>query len=340
MTALTKYTKLESTGLWRENAQGQRREVIANLGDSSLVLSDPKQEVALAHWSLPAVIRLNPGELPAIYAPGLDAEETLETSDRDMIGALEQVHAALRAAGPHPGRLRNGLLGSAAAAILAVGAFWMPDALVNHTASVMPIATRMEIGRMALIDMIRLTGQPCQGRRGQDALNRLRDRLLGPESLFRVLVVREGIARATHIPGRQIVLSEALLAEQDGPELAAGFILYESLIARQRDPVVPLLDYAGLHATFQLLTTGALSAKAVAGYAETRLSIPNPEVDEAQLLARFEASGVPSTPFAGAMLPGSPLATVLVEADPFSNVIPPRLMPDEDWVSLQDICSS
>ncbi len=69
MTALKKYQKLESTGLWRESARGQRREVIVNFGEASLVLSDPRSENALSHWSLPAVERLNPGEMPATLRP-------------------------------------------------------------------------------------------------------------------------------------------------------------------------------------------------------------------------------------------------------------------------------
>ena len=98
MTALKKYQKLECSGLWRESAVGQRREVIANLGETSLILADPKRDTALAHWSLPAVKRLNPGEMPALFAPGPSDGETLEIDDHDMIAALETVRAAMGAA--------------------------------------------------------------------------------------------------------------------------------------------------------------------------------------------------------------------------------------------------
>lgn len=85
MTALKQYERLESIGLWRDDPEAQRREVLVRFGEATLVLSDPRSEVALSHWSLPAVERRNPGVLPALYAPGDDALETLEIDDTDMI---------------------------------------------------------------------------------------------------------------------------------------------------------------------------------------------------------------------------------------------------------------
>jgi hypothetical protein len=73
MTALKKYQRLESPGLWRDTPEAQRREVVVAFREASLVLSDPRTELALSHWSLPAVERLNPGTLPALYGPGWTA---------------------------------------------------------------------------------------------------------------------------------------------------------------------------------------------------------------------------------------------------------------------------
>ncbi|QCO57813.1 hypothetical protein EOK75_19250 (plasmid) [Pseudorhodobacter turbinis] len=339
MTALTKYQKLECSGLWRENAGGQRREVIANFGDTSLILSDPKQDMALAHWSLPAIKRLNPGEMPALFAPGPDEGETLEVDDAEMIAALETVHAAIRAASPHPGRLRNSLLGVMAIGVLAVGVFWLPDALVQHTASFLPRPTRAEIGRAALADLTRLTGQPCKAKSGQAALTKLSGRLFGPDSGVEIVVVRTAVAQAQSLPGRLVVLSESLLAEHDGPEAAAGFALAARITAEMKDPMLPLLHHAGIGATFRLLTSGALPDDAIAGYAETLIEAPQAPPSDAILLARFEAAGLATTPYAHVRDPSGESTLHLIEADPFSNVVPAAILPDGDWVSLQDICT-
>ena len=56
MTALTQYQRLESSGLWREAPDAQRREVIVTFGDASIIITD-KNERPLTHWSLAALIR-------------------------------------------------------------------------------------------------------------------------------------------------------------------------------------------------------------------------------------------------------------------------------------------
>lgn len=338
-TALKKYQKLECSGLWRENAEGQRREVIANLGATSLILSDPKRETALSHWSLPAVKRLNPGEMPALFAPDAAEGETLEIDDNEMIVALETVHSAIRAARPHPGRLRNSLLGSVALGILAIGIFWLPDALEEHTASFLPRTTRQDIGRAALADLTRLTGQPCSAKNGQAALTKLASRVFGPDSGIELIIVRTGLAQAQNLPGRIIVLPEALLAEQDGPEVAAGFALAARVSAEMNDPMIRLLHHAGIGATFRLLTTGALPQTAISGYGEELVATAPAVPTDSILLSRFEAAGIATTPYATARDPSGATTANLIEADPFSNVIPPALLPDGDWVSLQDICT-
>ncbi|MDN5786709.1 hypothetical protein [Pseudorhodobacter sp.] len=339
MTAVKKYQKLECSGLWRENAEGQRKEVVVSLGNTSLVLSDPKREIALIHWSLPAIKRKNPGEMPALFTPGDAADETLELDDGEMIAALQTVHAALRAARAHPGRLRNSILALVALSIVAVCVFWLPDALVQHTASFLPRTTRLEIGQKALADLTRLTGQPCDSRAGQAAAKKLSTRLFGKDSGAELIVVRTGISHPTHLPGRTVVLPESLLAEQDGPDIAAGFALAERITAEMNDPMIPLLHHAGFTATFRLLTTGSLPDGAMDGYAETLVAAPFPAPPDSILLPRFEAAGVATTPYATARDPSGDTTRNLIEADPFSNVIPPALLPDGDWVSLQDICA-
>ena len=75
MTALREYQRLECPGLWREMPEAQRRDVIVTFGDATIVLRESPSERALTHWSLPAVVRLNPGRMPALFAPGPGAAE-------------------------------------------------------------------------------------------------------------------------------------------------------------------------------------------------------------------------------------------------------------------------
>ena len=281
MTALSKYTRLECTGLWRDAPGSHRREVVVSFGQASLILSDGRTETALSHWSLPATRRLNPGEMPALFAPAADAAETLEIGDPAMIDAIETIRRSLRARRPHPGRLRWGIVAGSIAALVLGGVLWLPGALVGHAASVVPISKRVEIGRAALRDLSRVAGTPCSTTRGTLALTRLRDRLFGPDG-GTIVVLPEAVPGALHLPGRMILLDRRMLERHDNPEVAAGHALVERLIAETADPLVPLLRAAGTRATLHLLTTGDLPAAALQGYAE-RLLAQRADIPAAEL---------------------------------------------------------
>jgi hypothetical protein len=337
-TALKRYARLESPGLWRETPTAQRREVIVAFREATLVLSDPKSEFALSHWSLPAVTRMNAGELPALYTPGDDATETLEISDSDMIAALETVRSAVDGQRPKPGRLRGMMLGTTTTLIVLAAVFWLPDALIKHTAAVLPAATRQAIGRAALADVQRLTGSPCATPLGTFALTELADKLFGPHRA-EILVVRDAVAQSAHLPGGVILIGRRMVEEADGPEVLAGLALMERLEAETQDPILPVLRHAGLTATFRLLTTGTLPESALEGYGEAVLQAPSIQLPDAQALSAFRDAGVPSTPYAYAIDPTGEKTITLIEGDPLRGLAPVPLIPDGDWVSLQGICS-
>jgi len=339
MTALKKYQRLECSGLWRETPQDQRREVLVRFGEATLILSDPKSGEAISHWSLPAVERINKGEEPPVFAPGAEASESLELTDPDMIAALDTVRAAVKAAIARPGRLRGLILGGMVAGLVALGFIWLPGALVNHTASVVPPAQRAEIGQRVLDDLIRVTGAPCDNQLGLQALAALSERVFGPVDTPILYVLPEGVDRAMHLPGDVIILPRRMIEDANGPEAAAGAALVERLQARAADPIIPLLQHAGLRATFQLLTTADLPDSALLGYGETALRAAPPDLPDDLLIAAFTAAQVPASPYAVAVDPDGTVFGGLVEGDPYKGLAPSPLIPDESWVALQGICS-
>jgi len=338
MTALKKYQRLESSGLWRETPADQRREVQVRFGEATLILIDPKSGTALSHWSLPAIERLNKGEEPPVFAPGPESGESLELTDPDMVSALEAVRAAVRAAVARPGRLRGLLLGSIALAVVAGAVVWLPGALVTHTASVVPAAQRAEMGQRALDDLARVTGAPCDNQLGLQALAGLSERVFGPVDTPILYVMPEGVESPLHLPGDVIILPRRLLEQANGPEAAAGAALVERLRARQIDPIIPLLDHAGLRATFQLLTTADLPDGALSGYGEAALRATPQVLDDSTLIAAFEAAQIPATPYAVALDPDGIRLGGLAAGDPYKGLAPSPLIPDESWVALQGLC--
>ena len=343
MTAVDKYQRLECDGLWRSDAAAQLREVVVGLRDATLLLADPRSGMALTHWSLPAVERINPGELPALFTAGRldDGEpaETLEVNDPDMIAALDMVRVTLVRRRPRPGRLRGVMMVAVLTAILCFSVLWLPGAMIRHTASVLPPATRVLIGKMALQDMARVTGSPCGtalGRRASAAL------ALGLSSLgvVEIVVVRDGVDTVLGLPGGLIVVSRKLIEMTEDPEVLAGYVIAETLRAETQDPVIPILGHAGLMATFGLLTSGELSPGAVALLSENLLNSPPAPLDHERLLDRFRKVNLSPAAYARTIDPSGETVLALIEGDPFKGQSPVTILGDNDWVSLQGICAS
>ncbi|RMD48100.1 MAG: hypothetical protein D6832_04585, partial [Alphaproteobacteria bacterium] len=120
MTALPEYERLESVGLWRPAPGEQRREVYVSFGDESLILRD-RAETPLAHWSLAAVERRNPGAMPAVFSPGPDSGETLEIEDELMAGAIAKVQRLIRRRRTAPTRRRLAALALGLIALAVAG---------------------------------------------------------------------------------------------------------------------------------------------------------------------------------------------------------------------------
>lgn len=337
MTALKKYQRLESHGLWRETPGAQRRDVVVGFREATLILSDPRTDVALAHWSLPAIERLNPGDMPAVFGPGFDAHETLELEDPDMIAALAQVRGAVDAAIPRPGRLRGSLVLGGTLLLLAGLLGLGPGVLVRHTAGVVPEPARRLIGEDVLQAMTPLTGQSCASDPADQALARLSLRLWGKDSLWRLHLVRDGVRGTLSLPGHILLIDRRLT--EDKPEVLAGYLLAEQARFEQTDALEPVLRHAGISATFALLTKGKLPPESLKGYGEVLLQRADAPLDPVPLLALFAKAEVPSTPYALARDPTGETTLPLIEADPYRGGSELVLIPASDWLALQQACN-
>lgn len=337
MTALKEFERLESTGLWRETPESQRREVLVSFGEATLALSD-RNENALSHWSLAAVRRLNPGQRPAIFAPDGEASETLEISDDTMVAAIEKVRKAIDRGGAHPGRLRRFAMLASLALLAALTVFWLPGALIRHTVNVVPDVTRAEIGTGLRDRISRLTGEPCGTISGERALNKMRLRI-APD-LRQLVVVRNGVRESVQLPGGLVLLNRALVEDFEEPDVVAGFVVVERLRGSRYDPLHRMLESAGLWASVRLLTSGHVPASALDKYAESLLISPSETLPNEALLSAFEAANLSSTPYAYAIDVSGETTLGLIEADPFRAERPPAVLSDGDWVSLQEICTN
>lgn len=339
LTALTEFQRLEAQGSWRETPEARLREVVVSVGEATLTLMDPKSERPLSHWSLPAVTRINPGRLPALYTPSTAApDETVEIDDPLMIEAIEHVQSAIAAHRAHPGRLRGGLTAVAVLAMLTAAVIWLPDALIRHAAAIAPPAQARQIGMSVLHDMQRSGGAVCTRASGQAVLDWLAPRLVGSEAAIRVLPGPLNGAR--RLPGGLYVMGGDLLLAAPGPEGPAAHLVAASLAETDAEARLAALRHAGLTAVLRLWTLGALPSGAMEGYGDILLTDPLPRPETPALLAALGERGLSSEPYATSIDPTGASVLPLIDGDPIrAGVAPADLLTDPQWIALQQICA-
>ncbi len=335
MTALKEFERLEAAGLWRATPESQRRDVIIAIGDATLTITD-LQDRPLAHWSLAAIHRHNPGQFPAIFHPDGDPGETLEVAEDEvtMLEAIQKVQHAIDRARPRPGRLRLlGTLGITAAVLSAV-TLWLPGALQQHALSVVSEINRKAIGQALLGRIERLSGQACVTPKTAPLLAKLALRT----NARQIVVLRDGVSTSLALPGGTFLLNSSFFEDFEDPAVAAGAILVERARSRVEDPLMALLAAGGIPATFHLLTTGQLRQETLDDYAELALTQPRPEVTDQAVLAEFAQNAIPSSPYAYALDVTGETTIGLIEADPLANRALEPLLSDQEWVQLQNVC--
>ncbi len=335
MTALKQYQRIEATGLWRPSPDEQRREVVVSIGEATLTISD-FNDSALTHWSLAALERQNPGAYPAIYCPDGDPGETLELAETEttMIEAIDRLQLAIDRARPHPGRLRWLSVAGVALAVVAVLLLWLPGALQRHVVSVVPKIKQQEIGDTILQRIERVSGKACSSPEAQDSLDRLAKRT----GVRQIVILPAGLSNSLSLPGGTVLLNRALVEDHEDPAVAAGYVIAARARAAQQAPLDDLLDRTGPTTAFRLLTTGELTTEIVDTYTEEILAEPQTQMSDDDLLAMFAQAALPSTPYAYAVDITGESVLGLIEADPMAGRTLEQVLPDRDWVRLQNIC--
>ncbi len=337
MTALDQYVRLESVGLWRAGPGAQAVEAAVSFGDATLVILDAAGR-PLSHWSLPAVVRLDQGGRPALYAPGRDASETVEIDDDLMIAAIDRIRAAVERRPPRRGRLRLLTVTAALAGLAALAVFWLPAALSRQAMSLVPEAKRSEIGARLLGHVQHDTGLACRGTPGTQALDKLGRRLFGETRQTQIVVVPGELPQALDLPGGIIVLDRGMVEQAREPAVVAGHVLAAIAERRSTDSLAPVIESAGFAGTMRLMMTGDLSAEILEDHARRLVTAPQVLPPVATAEAVFGRAGVPVTPWAEAVDPGGRASAPLRDADPMAGRPTVPVLEDDDWIGLQAIC--
>jgi hypothetical protein len=337
MTALKEYERLEASGLWRADVGEQRRDVTISFGKTTLVIRDPAGR-ALTHWSMPAIVRANPGTMPALFTPDENGAEELEIEDEDMVSAIEKVRKALIKARPKPPRLRYAITAALIAGCIAAAAHWGPDALYQQTLAVVPAPKRAEIDAALLAQFQAHAGPACIGNTQTDhAISQLTSRLNLSDEISDIIVVQSLPSVAIALPGGTLLLDRAILETHDDVAVTAGYVVAALHNARQHDPLAHLLDTGGFRTTLTLLARGQVPEDVIDTYAKALTTTAFTSYDDPAVLDAFAAAQIPSTPFAEQNAP--PIRAYITD-DPMAGQSIPLILEDTDWLRLQAICGT
>lgn len=337
MTAKEQFVRLESPGRWYRTPRDAGRDVVVHLGDTSVTLIS-KNDVALAHWSIAGIRRLEVRGRPPRYGPDAGGPEFVEISDKTMVEALDR-ELAPSDKGPERVRRPIGRWIAAAAAFAAVAAAAQsfPDWASRLAASFFKPSERAEIGEQVAGYVAAEFGESCESRQATASLRKLSARLFPGERGGISVISGLGVPSA-HLPGGLVLVDRDLVVGQDSPEVLAGYVLMERTIMALNDPLARLIREAGTGATFGVIFGRRIPDTEMRIHAASVPYRPRPHFPEEELLERFRNAGFPSTPFALSLQGEDGLSEAIAAGNPLEGGIYSPLLSDGEWLGLQAAC--
>ena len=335
MTLIPEFEVLESLGFLTIPKKYRSKPVIAKLGKTSLILLEGDGS-PIAHWTLSAIRRTNPGKRPAVFAPYGEGSEFIAIDDETMIRALEQIQKALRIGPARPKRFRWLAVLAVAAAAAIAGAFAAPEFLIRQATALAQKTHGMEIGEAILSEHALTAGAPCSSKYGDAALKNLEMRLFGKfENRLRILP--GGTVEIASLPGGIVLVRNTLLQDRLGPAVLGGYLLREDLRARAADPLHAFFAVAGPVDALQFLALRQISQDSVRSATPDYLARPPAQVPAEELRSSFAYAGIPLKPFVEATQARGEESVDLKRLEPIPNHR--TVLNDTDWLLLQAICN-
>ncbi len=272
MTALDKYTRLESVGQWKEDPNAREKEVIVSFGDATLVLSD-FQENPLSHWALAGLHSRVADGGAVTYSPDPAFQESLEIQDTEMIEAIALVSKLISEPEKAP---KKGVGLIVALAVLVVGLVVLAPLAIRYQAQSM---TGPETRRFIAYQMLDHPGlTPCNALEPANIKVRFLAQAFPEDPAPELVIVHEDVGGVL-FPGEVILLGNAdflqfLSADDLGAWIRSSADIKDEVLNAyfRRAPLTTLLKY---------ITSGALPEDDIRSFTarsvvEYELDIPAP----------------------------------------------------------------
>ena len=232
MTAIQKYSRLESTAKWIETQFIEPKDVIISFGKKTLVITN-FQDKPLAHWSLTSTNIISKNRNEAIFSPDPEGIEKLIVEDKNMIEAIE-----LFISKKNIKKKKINLL-----------FFFIPVILIliilitynkNYKYYFLPLisdAQETQILNDDIIKHIKSYGPVCQSPSGEKAISKLKKSLGNSFDDIEILVLSNQSVNSIHLPSSTLILSKSFLNETKN---SLDFVSLMHQVNYERNNRIPL----------------------------------------------------------------------------------------------------
>ena len=240
MTAVKKYTRLESSGLWKESEKSEFIEVLITFGKTSVILSDYKDN-PLTHWSLPALRLISRDNNEAIFSTSFENEERLRISDINMIESL------LLFINKEDKKIKHGktkfyLSSFTLMLFVALIILYFPSKIKNLAITVISQQHEKQLIRPFLEKHIETFGGVCSSIETSKIMDNILNSVENENDFLSVFIVEDQTTNILHLPSGIILISSDFLKGAPDEKRLTAMLKNEMQIAIKRDPLKTLIN--------------------------------------------------------------------------------------------------
>ena len=240
MTAIKKYTRLESSGRWRETHSSESIEVLITFGKTSVVLSDYNDN-PLTHWSLAAIRLVSKDNGEAIFSTDFENGEHLRVNDPNMINALLLF---INQEETHPKKnYRSVYFYFISFVVLSVAIIlYFPSKLKELTASIISEQHESQLIEPFLQNHLQASGGACYSVKTETILTNMLNSVKKKNDIISISIVRNQEMNILHLPSGKLLMSEFFLKNALSQNILVSLIESELPKARERQPLRTLIN--------------------------------------------------------------------------------------------------
>ena len=239
MTALKKYTRLETTGRWKANPSSEPIEVIVSIGSSSLVVSG-FNENPLSHWSLLSIKCLSKTEKFSVFSPDSIVTETLEIEDQDMIEALLLITSQENRSSKGRSVIKPLFILLAILFVIFISTY-IPSNLKSLTSSIISSEQELRIIKPLLSNHRNNAGPICQTEQGLLAIKKLQSLSKNNYHHLSIQILKNQNSNVLHLPSGNIVFSQSFINKLEEPSELFAIIEKIEMENQSRNPLKDII---------------------------------------------------------------------------------------------------